>query len=93
MSFHDDGTAVSSGQGSVVFNADPRRTQVESDGLGAWVRLDWRTVGRNNVAVLSDLNGDLAGFFRVRGVYQLASFPERLRVLIAARNVLFTAVS
>jgi hypothetical protein len=42
--FHEDGTTVSSGQGSVIFNADLAKAQVES-----------------------------VGFFRVRGVYQLAS--------------------
>ena len=44
---------------------------VESDGIGARVQLDSRTFGYTNVAVLSDLNGDLVGFFKVRGVYQL----------------------
>ena len=71
MSFHDDGTALSSGQGSVI--TDPNNAQVESDGLGAWVQLDWRTFGYTNVSVRSDLNGNLIGFFRVRGVYQLDS--------------------
>ena len=64
MSFHDDGTALSSGQGSVI--TDPNNAQVESDGLGAWVQLDWRTFGYTNVSVRSDLNGNLIGFFRVR---------------------------
>jgi hypothetical protein len=71
--FHEDGTTVSSGQGSVITNPDPTQAMVESDGLGAWVQLDWRTFGYTNVAVLSDLNGNLVGFFKVRGVYQLAS--------------------
>jgi hypothetical protein len=71
MSFHDDGTVVSSGQGSVMLNPPPG--SVESDSLGAWVQLDWRTFGYTNVAVLSDLSGNLTGFFRVRGVYQLDS--------------------
>ena len=67
MSFHDGGTVVSSGQGSVALNPPPG--SVQSDGLGAWVQLDWRTFGYTNVAVLSDLNGNLTGFFKVRGVY------------------------
>jgi hypothetical protein len=71
MSFHDDGTVVSTGQGSVMLNPPPG--SVESDGLGAWVQLDWRTFGYTNVAVLSDLDGNLTGFFKVRGVYQLDS--------------------
>jgi hypothetical protein len=69
MSFHDDGTVVSTGQGSVGLNPPPG--SVESDSLGAWVQLDWRTFGYTNVAVISDLNGNLVGFFKVRGVYQL----------------------
>jgi len=77
MSFHDDGTAVSSGQGIVIFNADPKKASVQSDGLGAWAQLDWRTFGYTNVAVLSDLNGNLTGFFRVRGVYQLNSSGDK----------------
>ena len=44
---------------------------VESSGVGAWTQLDWRTFGYTNVAVISDLNGNLVGFFKVRGVYQL----------------------
>jgi hypothetical protein len=71
MSFHDGGTVVSSGQGIVTLNPPPG--SVESDSLGAWVQLDWRTFGYTNVAVLSDLNGNLTGFFKVRGVYQLDS--------------------
>jgi hypothetical protein len=62
MSFHDDGTVVSSGQGSVIFSADPQKASVQSDGLGAWAQLDWRTFAYTNVAVLSDLNGNLTVF-------------------------------
>jgi hypothetical protein len=69
MSFHDGGTVVSSGQGIVTLNPPPG--SVESDSLGAWVQLDWRTFGYTNVAVLSDLDGNLTGFFKVRGVYKL----------------------
>jgi hypothetical protein len=69
--FHDDGTIIASGQGFVIYNTDLTKAMVESDGIGAWVQLDWRTFGYTNVAVLSDLNGDLVGFFKVRGVYQL----------------------
>ena len=71
MSFHDGGTVVSSGQGGVTLNPPPG--SAESDSLGAWVQLDWRTFAYTNVAVISDLSGNLVGFFRVRGVYQLAS--------------------
>ena len=69
--FHDDGTIIASGQGFVIYNTDLTKAMVESDGIGAWVQTDWRTFGYTNVAVLSDLNGDLVGFFKVRGVYQL----------------------
>jgi hypothetical protein len=71
MSFHDDGTVISTGQGIVIFNTDPKKATVESDGLGAWAQLDWRTFGYTNKAVFSDLNGDLTGFFKVRGIYKL----------------------
>jgi hypothetical protein len=56
-----------------MFATDPTQATVESDSLGAWVQLDWRTFGYTNVAVISDLAGNLVGFFRVRGVYKLDS--------------------
>jgi len=72
MSFHDDGTVLSNGQGAVLRNS-MKNAQVESDGLGAWVQLDSHTFEYTNEAVLSDLKGNLTGFFKVRGVYQLDS--------------------
>jgi hypothetical protein len=71
--FHDDGTIIASGQGFVIYNTDLTKAMVESDGIGAWVQIDWRTFGYTVFAVLSDLNGNLTGFFKVRGVYQLNS--------------------
>jgi hypothetical protein len=71
--FHDDGTFTSTGQGGVSFNTDPTKGSVLSDGIGAWRQLDWRTFGYTVESVRSDLNGNLTGFFYVRGVYQLDS--------------------
>ena len=64
--FHDDGTIIASGQGFVIYNADLTKAMVESDGIGAWAQIDWRTFGYTVFAVLSDLNGNLTGFFKVR---------------------------
>jgi hypothetical protein len=71
--FHDDGTFTSTGQGGVSFNTDPTKGSVLSDGIGAWRQLDWRTFGYTVESIISDLNGKLVGFFRVRGVYKLDS--------------------
>jgi hypothetical protein len=79
MSFHDDGTDISTGQGGVIFNTDPAKATVESDGLGAWVQLDWHTFGYTNKAVFSDLNGNLTGFFKVRGIYKLDGSGDTYR--------------
>jgi hypothetical protein len=67
MSFNDGGTVVGSSQGSVMLNPPPG--SVLSDGFGAWVQLDWRTFGYTVISVLSDLSGNLTGFFKVSGVY------------------------
>ena len=68
--FHDDGTTLASGQGFVLGNS-MKNAQVESDGFGAWVQLDSSTFEYTNEAVLSDLKGNLTGFFKVRGRYHL----------------------
>jgi hypothetical protein len=70
--FHDDGTTLASGQGFVIGNS-MKNAQVESDGFGAWVQLDSSRFEYTNEAVLSDLKGNLTGFFKVRGVYKLDS--------------------
>jgi hypothetical protein len=50
-----------------------KNAQVESDGIGVWVQLPSPplTFEYTNEAVLSDLKGNLTGFFKVRGVYHL----------------------
>jgi hypothetical protein len=53
-----------------------KNAQVESDGIGAWVQLPSPpspalTFEYTVEAVLSDLKGNLTGFFKVRGVYHL----------------------
>jgi hypothetical protein len=49
-----------------------KNARVESDGLGVWM-LTESGIAYTNEAVLSDLKGNLAGFFKVRGVYTLDS--------------------
>jgi hypothetical protein len=75
VSFHDDGTEAASGQGGVMLNPPPG--SVNSDSFGVWVQLDWRTFGYTDQAVLSDLSGNLTGFFKVRGIYKLEEFGDK----------------
>jgi hypothetical protein len=71
VSFHDDGTEMSSGQGGVT--TDPPPTTVTSDGVGAWTQTDWRTFVYTELSVFSDFSGTLTGFLKVRGTYTLVS--------------------
>jgi hypothetical protein len=67
--FHDDGTEMSSDQGSVT--TDPPPTSVTSDGVGAWMQKDWRTFLYTEKSLFSDASGNLTGFLKVSGTYTL----------------------
>jgi hypothetical protein len=67
VSFHADGTEAATGQGSVMLKPPPG--SVKTDSFGAWVQLDWHTFGYTDQAVISDLDSNLIGFFKVRGIY------------------------
>jgi hypothetical protein len=67
--FHDDGTVISSDQGSVT--TDPPPTSVNSDGVGAWMQKDWRTFMYTEKGIFSDASGNLTGFLKVSGTYTL----------------------
>jgi hypothetical protein len=79
VSFHDDGTEMSSGQGSVMFDPPPKHPKapqtgtVTSDGVGAWTQTDWRTFVYTEKDLFSDFSGNLTGFLKVRGKYTLSA--------------------
>jgi hypothetical protein len=72
VTFHNDGTILASGQGMVIAHPGGKNAQVETDGLGVWTQVGSR-IYYTVEAVLSDLKGNLTGFFKVRGFYQLTS--------------------
>lgn len=79
VSFHADGTEASSGEGGVILGAPPnlQTGSVNSDSFGAWAQLDWHSFVYTDEAVLSDLSGNLTGFFKVRGIYKLDAFGDK----------------
>ena len=72
MTFHGDFTALSSGQGMVITHVGKNAQVAESDSLGVWTEID-SIIYYTNEAVLSDLKGNLTGFFKVSGFYHLTS--------------------
>ena len=93
--FHDDGTVVSSDQGSVTL--DP--PSVSSDGAGAWTQLDWHRFAYTQLELFSDLKGNLTGFLKVRGIYTLSGSGDAYtdtsyyQVLDTDRNPLVPSVA
>jgi hypothetical protein len=74
VSFHDDGTVMSSDQGSVT--TDPTTATVTSDGIGAWTQLDWHRFAYTELSLFSDFGGNLTNFLKVSGTYTLVSENE-----------------
>jgi hypothetical protein len=72
-SFNDDGIMVFSDQGSVT--TDP--PSVISSFQGVWKHLEKRKFAFNGLALLSDLNGNLVGYLKVRGVYTVSTSGNR----------------
>jgi hypothetical protein len=83
VSFHADGTTMSSDQGSVTLDAppknphDPQTGSVSSNGVGAWKPLDGNTFEYTNKGLFSDLSGNLTGFLKVRGTYTLSASGDK----------------
>jgi hypothetical protein len=75
VSFHDDGTVVSSDQGSVT--TDPPPATVTSDGIGAWRQLDWHRFAYTELSLFSDFSGNLTNFLKVRGTYTLSDSGDK----------------
>ena len=74
VSFHDDGTVVSSDQGGVT--TDPPPATVTSDGIGAWTQLDWHRFAYTELSLFSDFSGNLTNFLKVRGTYILSGLGD-----------------
>lgn len=67
--FHDDGTMVCSDQGSVTIGDQPG---VFTSCHGVWTHLSKRLFAYTSVELISDLNGSLVGYLKVRGVYDVS---------------------
>ena len=91
-SFHEDGTMVSSDQGSVTM-APPTAF---STFHGVWTHLEHRTFAYTGLELISDLSGNLVGYLKARGVYTVSqsgnefSGTTHAEVLDAEGNVLFS---
>jgi hypothetical protein len=91
-SFYEDGTMVSSDQGSVTL-APPT---VFSSFYGVWTHLEQRTFAYTGLELMSDLSGNLVGYLKARGVYTVSqsgneySGATHTEVLDADGNVLFS---
>jgi hypothetical protein len=76
VSFHADGTMMSSDQGSVTLGPTPP-PGVSSSGVGAWTQLDWHTFAYTDKGLFSDLSGNLTGFLKVSGIYTLSGSGDK----------------
>ena len=102
VNFHHDGTLAVYDQGNVTVTLDPPSGPptgvtgaVFSAGNGAWTQLNRRRFAYTQLELISDLNGNLIGFLKVRGIYKLDSKNEYsgeslAQVLDTDRNVLFS---
>ena len=91
-SFYEDGTMVSSDQGSVTM-APPT---VFSSFYGVWTHLEQRTFAYTGLELISDLSGNLTGYLKARGVYTVSQSgneyggTSHAQVLDVDGNVLFS---
>jgi hypothetical protein len=67
-SFHDDGIMVFSDQGGVTIEPPT----VFSSFQGVWKHLEERKFSYAGLSLMSDLNGNLVGYLKVRGVYTVS---------------------
>ena len=68
--YHGDGTLVVSDQGSVT-TASPM-PGVFTAGHGVWKHLEKREFAYTQIELISDLSGNLVGYLKVRGVYDVS---------------------
>ena len=90
--FHADGTMTCSDQGGVT--TDP--ASVVTSCHGVWTHLEDRTFAYTSLALISDLNGNLAAYLKVRGIYTVSASGNQYegtsfaQVLAPNGNVLFS---
>jgi hypothetical protein len=102
VTFHHDGTLAVYDQGNVTVTLDPPSGPptgvtgaVFSAGNGSWTQLNSRRFAYTQLELMSDLNGKLTGFLKVRGIYTLESKnaytgTSTAEILDTDRNVLFS---
>jgi hypothetical protein len=102
VTFHHDGTLAVYDQGNVTVALVPPdgpptgvTGAVFSAGNGAWTQLNRRMFAYTQLELISDLNGTLIGYLKVRGTYTLESKNEYsgeslAQVLDTDNNVLFS---
>lgn len=94
VAFHDDGIMTYSDQGTVTLEPPT----VFSSGRGVWRHQDKRTFVYSAMGLISDLNGNLVGYLKTRGIYTLSpsgneySGTTVAEVLDADGNPLFPAI-
>ena len=94
VAFHGDGIMTYSDQGTVTL-APPT---VFSSGRGVWRHEDKSTFVFSAMGLISDLNGNLVGYLKTRGIYTLSpsgneySGTTVAEVLDADGNPLFPAI-
>jgi hypothetical protein len=92
VSFHADGTMVASDQGGVTLEPP----SVFSSGHGVWTPLKKRTSAYSVLYMISDLNGNLVGYLKVRGVFTVSQSGNEYngtsfaQVLDTDGNILFS---
>jgi hypothetical protein len=90
--YHADGTMTCSDQGGVT--TDP--ASVVTSCHGVWTHLEERTFAYTSLALISDLNGNLAAYLKVRGIYTVSASGNEYQgtsfaqVLDPNGNVLFS---
>jgi hypothetical protein len=70
--FHDDGTMAANDQGSVTVDFDESTGAVTTTGVGVWAPLGRRKFAYTQHNLFSDLDGNLVGRLKVRGIYTLS---------------------
>lgn len=89
-SFHDGGTYTYADQGNVL-TLPPL---VFSAGHGVWTHREHRTFAYTSFGLISDLNGNLVGYLKARGIYTVSasgneySGTTHVQILDADGNVL-----
>jgi hypothetical protein len=68
VSFHDEGIMTYSDQGAVMLEPPI----VFSSGRGVWQHLQKRTFAYTSFGLISDLNGNLVGYLKARGIYTMS---------------------